>query len=492
MLCCVWAPPAETENMKTSVLSFGSTCILWLVACTSGECAAGPRGAKPQPVFPSGGATHKPLYFGQKGSVVAFLSFSADGKTLAYGLWPYPENQRRFKGAVVVWGLTAQKEIQRIEAPPVQGALSPDARIVAVRLQNGPVSLWDVARGKKIRECEGSKRLPCPSQLAFLPGARTLAGAFWDEGLYLWDTATGKMIRQMGGPRGGVELFAVSADGRTILAIHKAVRSVKYDPQLHGRAMPKNGWITISEMSVCLWDVSTGKEIWSVPGGYVHIPKVRGTWGLLSSAGGGQEHGFRVRVSAHGQVFFTPGPGKPPLLVDVHDKEGTDLCDLTGKKVRHLLGPPRVPVETVIFSPDGRRVVLLTYDTGPPEGTAALVYDLSDLVVKDRAKVAKLSDKDLEALWADLASPNDRKAHGALFALGLLPEPDLLRFLKKHIPTISLPSPRHIAGLIDDLDSPEFAAREKAQAGLQSMGGEVSADLSEALKAKPSAEKSRS
>jgi WD40 repeat protein len=188
--------------MKTLGLSFGVAFTVWLTAFSSGECAAGPGGAKPQPVVPSVEALPKPLHFGQKGSVVTFVSFSADGKALAYGLWPYPENRRRFRGAAVVWDRTAGKEIQRIEAPAVGGALSPDAKIVALRIENSPVSLWDVATGKKIRECEGPKRSPCPSQLAFLPGTRTLAGSFWDEGLSLWDTATGKKIRQMGGPPG--------------------------------------------------------------------------------------------------------------------------------------------------------------------------------------------------------------------------------------------------------------------------------------------------
>jgi hypothetical protein len=45
--------------------------------------------------------------------------------------------------------------------------------------------------------------------------------------------------------------------------------------------------------------------------------------------------------------------------------------------------------------------------------------------------------------------------------------------------------------LIDALDSPEFAVREKAQAELQSLGQEVASALREALKARPSPEKSR-
>src|SRR5262249_50648021 len=158
-------------------------------------------------------------------------------------------------------------------------------------------------------ECEKSQRSPCPSQLALLPDGKTLAASFWNEGVTLWDAATGKTIRQLGSSRGGVEFFTVSADGQTILAGHEAVRRVKADAQ---KTIPGDGMVNISEHSLCLWDVATGKEVWAVSHGGLHIPAHRGIWGYFSSRGGGQDHNFRVRVSAHGQPFFTPAPGYLP------------------------------------------------------------------------------------------------------------------------------------------------------------------------------------
>jgi hypothetical protein len=417
--------------------------------------------------------------------VVTFLSFSADGKTLAYGLWPYPGNRRRYKGAAVVWDRVARKEIFRVQGLVVDGALAGDGKTLAVHISNTSISLWDVARGKKLRDCEGSKASPSPSRLAFLPGGRILAGCFWNGDLFLWKVATGEIIRRFGSARGGVDYFTVSGHGRHILAHHHRRRLVKYNPRLHRGMMPKGGMVLIVENTSRLWDVSTGKEVCQVAD-TTYRPSYRGTWGQFSATGGSL-HGFRVRVAANGQALFCPLPGRFPLQVTATHREGVTLRDAgLGKTLRRLKEVPRSGVESVVFSPDGRRLAVLTSNPGPPEGTAALIYDVSDLVEKERARAARLSAQELEALWKDLARP--ARAGRAMLSLGLLPRPTLLAFVKDHLSGLGPPDPAQVARLVAGLDHSRYKVRSRSQAALQRLGPEVAPALRQALKAGPSLE----
>jgi hypothetical protein len=435
------------------------------------------------------GAKETPLRFGQPGSVVTFVAFSADGKSLAYGLWPYPDSRGAFRGVAVVWDRVAAKEVLRINVAPVNGALSGDGKKLALRVEDAAVGLWDVTTGKKLHDCAESKKGACPSRLAFLPDGRTLVGCFWRDDVYVWETATGAIRRRFGKvPGGGVEHFFLSGDGRRLVADQRTVKWVKYDPSIH-RGIPRGGKINVVVDSRWLWDLTTGKELGGVSRS-VYRPSYRGTWGTLSATGGWQEDGFRARVAPNGSVVFCLLPGRLPFAVRVTDETGTSLVDAaTGKEIRRLVEVPKGGVDAVVFSADQRAVAVLTTNTGPPRGTRAFVYDLSDLIEKERARVARLPGDKLKVLWADLAR-RDRAA-AAMFALVQQPPTALLAFLEEQLPGVLPPGPERLARLLADLDSPTFAVRTKAQAGLEAMGQEAVPLLRQALQAQPSLEKRR-
>jgi hypothetical protein len=435
------------------------------------------------------GAKEAPLRFGQPGSVVTFVAFSADGKTLAYGLWPYPDSRGSFRGVAVVWDRVAGKEVRRINVTPANGALSSDGKKLALRVEDGAVGLWDVTTGKKLLDCMESRKGACPSRLAFLPDGRTLLGCFWRDDVYLWETDTGKVRRRFGKILdGGVEHFFLSGDGRRIVADQRTVKWVKYDPRIH-RGLPRGGKINVVEDNRRLWDLRTGKELGLVSQS-VHRPSYCGTWGSLSATGGWLEDGFRARVAPDGKVVFCPPPGRLPLAVRVTDNEGTSLVDAaTGKEIRRLAEVPKGGVEEVVLSADQRAVAVLTSNTGPPQGTRAFVYDLADLIDKERARVARLSADKLKALWTDLARRD--RAPAAMFALAQQPPAALLAFLEGQLPGVTPPGPERLARLLANLDSPTFAVRTRAQAELEALGHEAVPVLREALQAKPSLEKRR-
>src|SRR5262249_2486172 len=124
--------------------------------------------------------------------------------------------------------------------------------------------------------------------------------------------STGKVVRSLAGSRGKLEQFAISADGKYLLGAHAQNHWTPYDPALHGGQKELRGEGLIKEWSICLWEVDTGKEAVLVSAKNnknVH-PPFRANGGDAYSSLGGPGHGFRVRISPVGTVFFTP-PWKP-------------------------------------------------------------------------------------------------------------------------------------------------------------------------------------
>ena len=84
-----------------------------------------------------------------------------------------------------------------------------------------------------------------------------------------------------------------------------------------------------------------------------------------------------------------------------------------------------------------------------------------------------------EALWTDLASADEATFARALLALGKTPQ-ETTAFLKANLPPVKA-DPQRVAKLIADLDSNQFAAREKAIAELEYLGKYIKPDLEKAL-----------
>ncbi len=91
----------------------------------------------------------------------------------------------------------------------------------------------------------------------------------------------------------------------------------------------------------------------------------------------------------------------------------------------------------------------------------------------------------LDALWTDLASPDEAKATRA--ALALAASKEAVPYLKDHLRPVKADSKR-VAQLMAQLDSDDFTKREEAAAELDYLGKFIKADLEKAVAAKPSAE----
>ncbi len=105
--------------------------------------------------------------------------------------------------------------------------------------------------------------------VAFSPDGRTLAGAgsntvdtggFNGKGrVTLWDLPTGNILRTLEGPTGRAQTVAFAPDGRTVAAGGTGPPKERWD-KLSGSRVPKNA------SEVRLWDVATGKAIWTEEG----------------------------------------------------------------------------------------------------------------------------------------------------------------------------------------------------------------------------------
>ncbi|HZZ77899.1 MAG TPA: hypothetical protein VFE62_05250 [Gemmataceae bacterium] len=92
----------------------------------------------------------------------------------------------------------------------------------------------------------------------------------------------------------------------------------------------------------------------------------------------------------------------------------------------------------------------------------------------------------LDSRWADLASPDEAMATRALLALTATPK-ETTAYLKEHLKPVKADAKR-VAQLVKQLDSSNFALRNRAMNELEYYGKYIKADLETALKADPSAE----
>src|SRR5262249_51174665 len=96
----------------------------------------------------------------------------------------------------------------------------------------------------------------------------------------------------------------------------------------------------------------------------------------------------------------------------------------------------------------------------------------------------------LEALWADLAGDDAGKAHRALWALAVSPRQSV-PFLRKHLPRTPAPTAEtrdQFTRVLAELDSDNFAARQKAESKLEKLGPAAEPLARAALKRGPSLE----
>ena len=137
-------------------------------------------------------------------------------------------------------------------------------------------------------------------------------------------------------------------------------------------------------------------------------------------------------------------------------------------------------VLSLSISRDGRRLASGSADT------TGLIWDLPALAAGGR-RPAKLSPKELDTLWADLAGDDAAAAYRAVWGLANSPAQSV-PFLRERLAPAAGADAAKNEHWIKDLDSDEFAVRDKAGTELRKLGELAVPALRRALTGGTSAE----
>jgi WD40 repeat protein len=423
-------------------------------------------------------------------------------------------------------------------------AFTPDGKTLAA-ISSCLIRLWDVPSGKEINARPGHTR--GVYSLAVSPqGKYAASGSLGD--LWLWDLATGKAIRQFKGHTGAIDALAFSPDGKRLVSggenNDSTIRLWDVDTGKHLCKL-KDGYGGVGSSLVFspdgktiaskarLWDAATGAKIREFPFGSVNavafspdgkrlaLGSYEGLvrlWDLTGEKMPNEWNANGLLERANGwDSCFSPDL-KMTLVRSVNNHKTVWLCDTAAGRVLETI--PQPWVVSAAFSPDGKILALAGEDIGLWEtatgkeirrlkghrdgiSSVAFTADGKALVSASRdntvlvwqtlaldgarRKNTRLSERELLALWSDLADPDAGRAYRAMAALALTPA-QTIALLQQHLPPTSAPEAKRLAQWVADLDSDQFAVRERASQELEEQGELVAPALRKVLASGPTLE----
>jgi RNA polymerase sigma factor (sigma-70 family) len=260
--------------------------------------------------LPTGKVLHR---FG-RGACGSVLAFSPDGKTLTLSVWKGDQTQVHDLHVHSVRTAALLRCLHGHNTLVGDIAFTGDGKLMASGSKE-KVVLWDAATGKVVRRIDVKTHDLC--DLAFTPDGKTLVAGVGDGWVEAWDVGTGRSLRRLDPRMFLVRSMALSPDGKTVAAgcVYSAIR---------------------------LWDLGTGRELFT------------------------DQQGHDAQINS---VAFSPD-GK--WLVSAGDNRQLWTWEAkTGKPLRRFAG---TSARLVRFSPDGRRLALLSPDTSFP-GRFVHVWD---------------------------------------------------------------------------------------------------------------------
>jgi hypothetical protein len=215
-------------------------------------------------------------------------------------------------------------------------------------------------------------------------------------------------------------------------------------------------------------------------------------------AGGGDDgavHFWDVATGEERRAFGEPGgPDRRVLSIALapdsrtlaagYDQAVIRLWETASGQERARYQGHRGAVTSLAFSADGALLA-----SGGTDRTA-MIWDVTGRLTGSRPRPAGLTSEKLSALWSDLADADAARAYRAeqvLFGAGEV----AVSFLRERLRPAAAVDAKRVDRLIADLDSEEFAAREKAARELEELGDAAEPALRRLLGNKPSAEASR-
>ena len=510
---------APDGKMLLSRIPGSATIHLWDVA--TGK-AAGVCKGEGRPIvrsFPQG-ANH--------------LAFAPDGKTLVEGLPSY---------GVSFWDVptaTEQPESVSRQTWIVSLALAPDGKTLTTASLDGMVRRWETATGKELHEFKAS---PSGRTILLTPDGKLAVGGAANNELHVRDSATGAVLHKIavptvkdrGGVVGGAAGLVMAPDGKTlahrgqdqILRVYATATgkelaalderktpdpSIVFTPSGRGMALAPDGRLLAtagmihppmglglpgSKPRIVLWDVQAAQPVGRIvltrnlsglefapDGATVATANDDGTVSLWEVSSGleclavklQEPQPPRRQCGASGALAFSQDGRTLAVAAADNTVRLLELPD--GKEIGRLAGH-RAAVLGIAFAPDNAVIVTSSSDT------TALVWAGERLLPRAPAPGA-LDGPRLEALWQELVG-EPPVAHRARCTLAQTPQQtvELLKAKLKPTPAVD---EKMIDQRIADLDSEQFAVRERAAAALEELGDLAQPKLQALLKTRPSLE----
>ena len=443
----------------------------------------------------------------------------------------------------LLWSVSEGKAIGDLTSAGVgYGSFSPDGQWLATGATNSPhaATFWDGQTGQRKEPYPGHYSFL--TGLAFSPDGKEVATCTSirnDPAVRFWDPQTGQHRRKLSAHAGGVWRVAYSPDGSQLATCggfgtssvwHSRTLEKRWDFQGHrywaqwvafsedGKRLASVGGGT-SVDDVVVWDLESGSQlashgalgtssqnVWFLPGSQtlaltgsegIRFWNPEGKWEKKPL----KMKAVRFALSPNGLVVAALSAGTLRLVdtqtgLDIHQfpdvgrgssvafadngrtlamgtSDGTvRLFDWSERRERASFRAAENGPYHLTFSPDGKRLAGV-------ENTTALVWDVADVVAPSPRNVhGKTTDIDV---WCGLLSSKESPlAYEAVWTLAAIPDHALPK-LKRLLTSFRPGNPKQIELWIKDLDSTEFAVREKALAELRRFGDMIRAPVEAAL-----------
>jgi WD40 repeat protein len=366
--------------------------------------------------------------FLHNGQTFTCLAIAPDGKTVAAGTHK----------AVARWELASGKALPALPTP--EGwirrlAFSPDGKVLAAGGTDKLVRFWDPQTGK---ESQLSQQIDEPVRaLTFAPDGRTLAvAAGTGDAVLLADVTGVAPDRTLKCPRRAMFCLATSPDGRLVAAGN-------------------------NEGFVCVWEACTGQELYNFQAHKYLVESLAFSPDGLVLASGGRESGMGEDEKGNVRLWNAA----------------------TGKRLEEFTGH-RHWVNSVAFTPDGNALVSGGFDH------QVLLWDTSERVAPRRPPYPAPAAGEAKRLLTVLGGVDAVAAQRAIWQLAAVPK-ESVPLIRERLDRLR-DKPRvdqaAVERLLAELDSDDFAVRDRAGAELEKLGDQAEPALRKVLEDKPSVE----